>query len=95
MFYSEYYLFLKGLFQIRQVKYNKQKLTAFNQFLNKILAVVCVVWVILWIGAGFKMVSTGGFVGLALPFLFGSPALVWLYYRWDVNKKKSARALTE
>jgi hypothetical protein len=93
--YSEYYLFLKGLFQIKQVKYNKQKLVAFNEFLNKILLVVCALWAILWIVASVKFVAMGQLYGLSLSFLFGSPALVWMYYRWTVYKKKSARALTE
>jgi len=80
---------------LRQVKYNKKKLVAFNEFLNKILVVICALWAILWIVASVKFVAAGELIGLAPAFLFGSPALVWLYYRWTVYKKKSVRAITE
>jgi hypothetical protein len=80
---------------LRQVKYNKQKLVDFNEFLNKILGVVCVGWVLVMVVMSVKFVSTGDYIALAPAFLLGSPALIWLYYRYTVNKKKTAKAITE
>lgn len=80
---------------MKQVKYSKQKLVAFNEFLNKILAVVCVAWVLVIVVLSVKFVSTGDYFGLAPAFLLGSPAIFWLYYRHTVAKKKSARAIAE
>ena len=80
---------------LKQLKYNKQKLVAFNELLSKVLSAVCVMWAVIWIVASAKFVSSGNFIGLAPAFLYGSPALVWLYYRYTVYKKKNVKALIQ
>jgi hypothetical protein len=80
---------------LKQVKYSKQKLVAFNEFLNKIMVVACVGWVLVWVVLSVKFVSTGDYIGLAPAFLYGSPAIIWLYYRYNVTKKKNAKAIAE
>ncbi|MBP1743282.1 MAG: hypothetical protein H6Q58_260 [Firmicutes bacterium] len=80
---------------MRQVKYNKQKLVKFNELLSKVLTGACVFWALLWVFASVKFISTGDYIGLAPAFLFGSPAIVWMYYRYTVHKKKSTKAIAE
>ncbi len=80
---------------MKQVKYNRQKLVDFNEFLNKILAVVCVGWVLVMVGLSVKFVAAGEYIALAPAFLLGSPAVLWLYYRHTVTKKKNASAIAE
>ena len=80
---------------MKQVKYNRQKLVDFNEFLNKILAVVCVGWVVIMVAISIKFVLTGDYMALAPAFLLGSPAIIWLYYRYTVYKKKNSSAIAE
>lgn len=58
------------------------KVRAFNDFLSKILDFVCIFWAMLWIGAGVIWVSQGYTIALVNVFLYGSPAVVYLVYRY-------------
>lgn len=63
-------------------KSSTKKVKAFNDLLSKILDVVCVFWSILWLVAGAVWVSQGQAIALVNVFLYGSPALVYLVYRY-------------
>jgi hypothetical protein len=70
-------------------KSNTNKIKAFNDLLSKVLSVVCIAWVILWVVTGVVWMKQGNFFALCTVFLFGSPALVYLAFRFKKNKDNS------
>ncbi len=56
---------------------------AFNELLNKVLDVLCIAWFIGWFIAGVMFMVRGNpIVTLLVAILYGSPAPIWLIYRY-------------
>ncbi|MGE5628455.1 MAG: hypothetical protein ACM3X7_10125 [Solirubrobacterales bacterium] len=60
-----------------------KKVKAFNDFLSKVLDVMCILWAIGWTAVGIKfMIQHNPIITLLVSFLYGSPALIYLFYRY-------------
>lgn len=59
------------------------RIKVINEFLSKILDVLCVFWSIGWAAVGVKFMLDGNPIyTLSVVFLYGTPALLYLYYRY-------------
>ena len=64
-------------------KSSTKKIKAFNDFLSKVLDVLCIFWAIGWTAVAIKFViQHNPLITLSVPFLYGSPALVYLFFRY-------------
>ena len=72
-------------------KLSGNKIKAFNDLMSKVLSVVCLAWVILWVVTGAVWMHQGNFFALCTVFLFGSPAVIYLAFRYKKYKDNALK----
>jgi len=69
------------------------KIKAFNELMSKVLSVCCMFWAIIWLVVGIMWFFQKQYYGLSLVFLYGSPAVVYLIYRFRKYKQNSLQKI--
>ena len=74
-------------------KSSTNKIKAFNELMSKVLSVCCVFWSVIWLVVGIMWFFQKQYYGLSLVFLYGSPAVVYLIYRYRKYKQNSLQRI--